>query len=94
MMRAVRWDGVIPQKYKATGAEFQPKPEMIKEIAAFVAENRNSNEPFDIVVGGSSSGKKGISEVRALEEAGATWWLEHTFDEKKIAKRIRQGPPK
>jgi hypothetical protein len=94
MMRAVRWDGVIPQKYKATGAEFQPKPEMIKEIAAFVAENRNSDEPFDIVVGGWSSGKKGISEVRALEEAGATWWLEHTFDEKKVAKRIRQGPPK
>ena len=94
MMRAVRWDGVIPQKYKPSASEFQPKPEMVREIVQFVVEQRGSADSFDIAVGGSSSGKNGMASVDAIEKAGATWWLEHVFDEKKVAKRIHQGPPR
>jgi hypothetical protein len=94
MMRAVRWDGVIPQKYKASPSEFQLKPETVREIVEFVVEQRGSAGSFDLVVGGSSSGKNGTASVDALEKAGATWWLEHVFDEKRVAKRIRQGPPR
>jgi len=94
MMRAVKWDGVIPQKYKASPSEFQLKPETVREIVEFVVEQRGSAGSFDVVVGGSSSGKNGTASVDALEKAGATWWLEHVFDEKRFAKRIRQGPPR
>jgi hypothetical protein len=95
MQRALKWDGIIPQKYKSME---RMTPGEVRELKQFVDENRSSNEPFDIVVGGTTPGgnrKRAAATVRQFEEAGATWWLESFMmaSWEKMAKRIKQGPP-
>jgi len=99
MRRALRWDGVIPQTYT-------PKPDDIRAIRKLAEEQHPLKTSFDIVVGGTSSGgkrKRTVDKVRPLAEAGATWWIEHTWadprdpEEKQMSKiraRIKQGPPR
>jgi alkanesulfonate monooxygenase SsuD/methylene tetrahydromethanopterin reductase-like flavin-dependent oxidoreductase (luciferase family) len=95
MQRALRWDGIIPQKYRSmerlTAAE-------VRKLKQFVDQHRSSSEPFDIVVGGTTPGanrKRAAKTVSAFEEAGATWWLESAMTSwDKLGKRIRQGPPR
>jgi hypothetical protein len=95
MQRALRWDGVIPQKYRSmermTVAE-------VRELKRFVDEHRSTNGPFDIVVGGTTPGanrKRAAKTASEFEEAGATWWLESAMTSPdKLGKRIRQGPPR
>ena len=95
MQRALRWDGIIPQRYKSMR---RLTPAEVRELKQYVDEHRSSSEPFDIVVGGTTPGanrKRAAKTVIAFEEAGATWWLESamtSFD--KLAKRIKQGPPR
>jgi len=94
MTRALRWDGIIPQKYKSmqrmTASE-------VKELKRYVDQNRSSEGPFDIVVSGTTPGgrsKKAISMIEPFVAAGATWWLESamTLSMEKLRKRIQQGP--
>jgi|SRR5580704_945252 alkanesulfonate monooxygenase SsuD/methylene tetrahydromethanopterin reductase-like flavin-dependent oxidoreductase (luciferase family) len=98
MRRAVSWDGAIMQKYGATPGD-KAKPEDVRALAEFARSRRTKKSPFDIVVGGSSTGKnrnRGRDEAAALREAGATWWLESFWsakDIKSIVRWIRQGPP-
>ena len=96
MERALRWDGIIPQKYKSmerlTSAEVQ-------QLKQFVDENRSSPDPFDIISGGQTPGgdrKRAANRVRPFAKAGATWWLESlmTSSWDKLRKRIKQGPPR
>ena len=95
MQRALRWDGIIPQKYKSME---RMTPAEVRELKQFVDEHRSSSEPFDIVVGGTTPGgnrKRAAKTVSAFEEAGATWWLESAMTSwDKLAKRIKQGPPR
>ena len=95
MERALRWDGIIPQKYKSME---RMTPAEVRELKQFVADHRSSTEPFDIVVGGTTPGgnrKRALATVRPFEDAGATWWLESfmTASPDKMHKRIKQGPP-
>jgi luciferase-like monooxygenase len=96
MERALRWDGIIPQKYKSmdrlTAAEVQ-------QLKQFVDQHREQTTPFDIVVGGQTPGgnrKQAMKKVGSFEKAGATWWLESlmTSSWDKLQKRIKQGPPR
>ncbi len=96
MQRALRWDGIIPQKYKSM--ERMTPPE-IRKLKQFVDERRSETTPFDIVVGGTTQGgnrKRAATTVRTFQEAGATWWLESlmTGSWDKLRKRITQGPPR
>jgi luciferase-like monooxygenase len=95
MERALRWDGIIPQKYKSME---RMKPGEVRELKQFVDEHRSSSAPFDIVVGGTTPGgnlKRAAKTVSAFEEAGATWWLESAMTSAdKLLKRIKQGPPR
>ena len=95
MRRAVSWDGIIPQKYKSME---RMTPAEVRQLKQFVDEHRSSNDPFDIVVGGTTPGgnrKRALATVRPFEDAGATWWLESfmTASSDKMHKRIKQGPP-
>lgn len=95
MRRALRWDGIIPQKYKSME---RMTPEEVLELKKFVDHHRSSSAPFDIVVGGTTPGgnrKRAATTVSAFEEAGATWWLESLMASScdKLRKRIKQGPP-
>lgn len=96
MHRALRWDGIIPQKYKSME---RLTPDEVRELKRFVDEHRSQTTPFDIVVGGTTLGgnqKRAANTVSAFAEAGATWWLESlmTSSWDKLRKRIKQGPPR
>ncbi|HXG94199.1 MAG TPA: LLM class flavin-dependent oxidoreductase [Blastocatellia bacterium] len=97
MRRALKYDGVIVQKYKA-GPSGIPDANLIREVRDYVFENHPQSDKFDIVAGGTTpakSKKRAIETVRPFAEAGATWWVESDWmgDEKKLRARIKQGPP-
>lgn len=97
MSRVLKWDGLIPQRYKGTPADVMP-PEQLQEVRDYVVKHRGAKKPFDIIFGGTSSGKnkkKAIQQVKPYLDAGATWWIESTwsFDSKKVIERMKQGPP-
>lgn len=96
MLRAARWDGIIPQKYKATAMD-RATPAEIREVKTYIDKHRRKKTPFDIVVGGQTPAgkrKRGLEIVRPFEEAGATWWLESVWSSMdKVRKRIKEGPP-
>ena len=96
MERALKWDGIIPQKYKSmsrmTAAE-------IKKLREYVDKHREQTSHFDIIAGGETSGtnrKQAAKKVAPYIRAGATWWLESkwTFSADEVRARIKQGPPR
>jgi alkanesulfonate monooxygenase SsuD/methylene tetrahydromethanopterin reductase-like flavin-dependent oxidoreductase (luciferase family) len=96
MERALRWDGIIPQKYKSMD---RMTPAEVQQLKQFVDQHREQTTPFDIVVGGQTPGgnrKQAMKKVGSFEKAGATWWLESlmTSSWDKLQKRIKQGPPR
>lgn len=96
MQRALRWDGIIPQKYRSMQRMTPPE---VKELKKYVDAHRVSKDPFDIVVGGTSpsaSRKKAVTMVRPFQDAGATWWLESSMSSSwdGLRKRIKLGPPR
>ncbi|MFY9609300.1 MAG: LLM class flavin-dependent oxidoreductase [Blastocatellia bacterium] len=96
MQRVLRWDGIIPQKYKATPMD-RATPSDVLAVKTYIEKHRRKKTPFDIIAGGQTSGgqrKRALEVVRPFEEAGATWWLESVWDAMdKVRKRIKQGPP-
>jgi hypothetical protein len=97
MKRAISWDGLIPQVYKADMG-YTITPDEIRSMNAFIAEHRTQSAPFDVIVGGSTPGKnrkKATAKVRPYAEAGGTWWLEYLWASvDKMRARIKQGPPR
>jgi alkanesulfonate monooxygenase SsuD/methylene tetrahydromethanopterin reductase-like flavin-dependent oxidoreductase (luciferase family) len=96
MQRALRWDGIIPQKYRSMS---RLTPDEIRAMKQFIDEQRTATTPFDIIAAGSTPGgnrKQAVKKVRPFAEAGATWWLESimTFSTDKLRARIKQGPPR
>ena len=96
MERAMRWDGIIPQKYKSMSRMTAPE---IREVKRYVDEHRKSGSSFDIISGGETSGINragALKKVRPYIKAGATWWLESkwTFSFDELRERVKQGPPR
>ncbi len=91
--RALRWDGIMPQTND---------PEAIRGLARRVAHaglTAADGSPFAIVVEGSTKtrGAKRFDRVRAVEDAGATWWVESDWTGstvRKLRERIEAGPPR
>jgi alkanesulfonate monooxygenase SsuD/methylene tetrahydromethanopterin reductase-like flavin-dependent oxidoreductase (luciferase family) len=74
--RAARWDGSCLYKHKT----HYMSPENVRALKDFVASQRGPSEPYDIAVGGMPRRQDWEEErayIRALAEAGATWWLEY-----------------
>jgi alkanesulfonate monooxygenase SsuD/methylene tetrahydromethanopterin reductase-like flavin-dependent oxidoreductase (luciferase family) len=101
MRRAARWDGAVPMM---TGA-WQGEPPLLDEVQALStfllrarADIGRADEPFDIVLGGSSP-DGAWPLLDELAELGVTWWDERMpFGElldraDPIRRRIDQGPP-
>jgi alkanesulfonate monooxygenase SsuD/methylene tetrahydromethanopterin reductase-like flavin-dependent oxidoreductase (luciferase family) len=99
--RAARWDGAM----LTTGSWDQPPtPEVVAGMHTYIHIHREEigrgDEPFELVVGGSTPGSaanaRGI--LGPLADAGATWWDE-TFPFDKLASfdavrlRVEEGPP-
>jgi len=96
MERALRWDGIIPQKYKSME---RMTPADVVALKQYVDEHRSEKTPFDIVIGGTTPArnrKQALKTVGEFAEAGATWWLESSMflSSDKLRKRIKQGPPR
>jgi alkanesulfonate monooxygenase SsuD/methylene tetrahydromethanopterin reductase-like flavin-dependent oxidoreductase (luciferase family) len=100
MQRALRWDGLIPNRLTPDGAQADVRPEDIREMRAYVDARRGPGIPYDIVVEGKTPGddaQRAAEIVRPWAEAGATWFNDAMWDESdqtRILARIRQGPPR
>ncbi len=106
MRRALRYDGVIPQRYKGTPASPPWTPEEVATLDKWMKEQDAEKKNFDICVGGSTATKekrKAVKKAEAYSQAGATWWLESFYGmpnkspveyAELVRARIRQGPPK
>ena len=94
LRRAPRWDGIVPQRKGG-----RVKPEDVPAIRER-ANRVRPGVPFDIVAEGVTPGDNPAAaqaQVRAWEEAGATWWVESLWSEHTSATvraRIRKGPPR
>ena len=94
--RAARWDGVFPIVERDS---FAIDPNELREILAYIAEFRQSDEPQDVVVHAESRGVADAdlrAGIDALTEAGATWWLQTVAPEEEfdaIKELIAAGPP-
>lgn len=101
MNRALRYDGLLATKVAGTAAEPGVTPEGIREIKAYVEENRPGTMPFDIVWEGETPGddpEVAAAIVRSFAEAGVTWWMEAPWsppnEPDNLRARIKQGPPR
>ncbi len=99
MRRALRWDGIVPQKSGGAGSEMTPAD--IAAMKALIDADCGDTTPFDIVSEGETPGddrERAAAIVRPFADAGATWWMEtrwlgnNTPDA--LRARLRQGPPR
>ena len=103
MSRVLQWDGLLPNKQNADGSPTAINPDDIREMKAYIAQNRTDQTPFDIITEGDTSDKDpeaAAAIIRPFAEAGATWWLETMWgspqrtDVDFLRERVKQGPPR
>jgi alkanesulfonate monooxygenase SsuD/methylene tetrahydromethanopterin reductase-like flavin-dependent oxidoreductase (luciferase family) len=95
--RAARYDGVM-----AISQDFgQPlSTDDVREIAELIVAHRDTDQPFEIGCGLSTSddAQADMARVQAYSEAGATWWIDSVFPAteplESARARIRRGPPR
>jgi len=95
LRRAARWDGVCPVHRDDSPMQ----PEEIREMLAYIVQQRTSGESFDVAVAGFVGNKtpdEATALLRNYAEAGITWWQEgflpnDTLED--IRQRIHLGPP-
>jgi alkanesulfonate monooxygenase SsuD/methylene tetrahydromethanopterin reductase-like flavin-dependent oxidoreductase (luciferase family) len=87
--RALRYDGIMPQT---------DDPAAIRELVAMIDRERPAEAgPIDIIVEGTTRDAADGDAVRALADAGATWWTEADWTGATVAslrRRIAAGPPR
>jgi alkanesulfonate monooxygenase SsuD/methylene tetrahydromethanopterin reductase-like flavin-dependent oxidoreductase (luciferase family) len=103
MLRALRYDGIIPTVSDAGGGMRNPTPEEIPRIKKYVDAKRSSKKPFEIVVEGRNLPDDEVKTreiVRPWAEAGATWYIATKWgamDKPKLLDefffRVKEGPP-
>jgi hypothetical protein len=95
--RAAKWDGVIPICPASENRAISSQE--VQDIAAYIIQHRETDNPFDIVVILWSEGEVyEKDEVLAYEQAGVTWWLEDLSTDRfssvgEVRNRLRKGPP-
>jgi len=79
MARALRYDGLLPNKLNADGTQGTVTPADIRAMADYAAAHRTDATPFDIISEGETPGDDATAAraiVAPFAEAGATWWME------------------
>ncbi len=74
--RAAQWDGVFPI---LSGTDPVSYPTQIREMMRFLLDHRESDDPFDVTVQGTTPGNdlmRAAEVVAEYAEAGVTWWQE------------------
>lgn len=105
--RAAEWDGVVPMRKGAQFGEYL-RPGDVREIVAYVQRHREGGSPFDVVIGGHTSGGDRVADKATMDElaeASATWWIEDLspwpfgwnwqgdWPFEAMRERVRRGPP-
>ncbi|MQA80084.1 MAG: LLM class flavin-dependent oxidoreductase, partial [Streptosporangiales bacterium] len=104
MRRAARWDGVIPL-LPGTETGQVPSPADVTRLVNYIADHRAEanvhDQPFDVVIGGTTTPTTAaVEHVARVADAGATWWDEqrpfddHVGELDPVLRRIEQGPPR
>ncbi|MFD6179136.1 MULTISPECIES: LLM class flavin-dependent oxidoreductase [unclassified Isoptericola] len=105
LRRTLRWDGIVAQVRGATPEEAEAGPDAVRELAAWIAEQRATDGDqgagtFDIVASGLLPDDRGAAreQARAMADAGATWFIDSWWDPaaatpEGLLDRARQGPP-
>ena len=102
--RAARWDGVFPGRLTLERRQaWTPRLwalEDVEEIIAYVRQHRTGDVPFDVVMGGYTSGVERAADaalVAPYDAAGVTWWIENLHSYRgpfeAMRARLRAGPP-
>lgn len=102
MQRVLRYDGLLPAVMGDDGKVrmTSPTPDEIRDMRAFVEENRTGTTLFDIIIEGQTPGddrQEAAAITRQWADIGATWWIEamwSTPELEQVLTRIRQGPPR
>ncbi len=91
MIRALRWDGLLPQ-VMVDGKGESASLEAVAKVRAEIGDR-----PYDIVIEGNGS----EHSPAAWADAGATWWIESMWDAMGRAEpglaaldRLHEGPPR
>jgi alkanesulfonate monooxygenase SsuD/methylene tetrahydromethanopterin reductase-like flavin-dependent oxidoreductase (luciferase family) len=91
MIRALRWNGLLPQ-VMVDGKGESASLEAVAKVRAEIGDR-----PYDIVIEGNGS----EHSPAAWADAGATWWIESMWDAMGRAEpvlvaldRLRDGPPR
>ena len=74
--RAAQWDGVFPI---LSGTDTESYPTQIREMMRLLLHHRESNDPFDVTVQGTTPGNDSMHAAEVVAEyaeAGVTWWQE------------------
>ncbi|HEX6800424.1 MAG TPA: LLM class flavin-dependent oxidoreductase [Ktedonobacterales bacterium] len=101
LARALRYDGILPDKLNPDGTREEMTPDDLRALAVYIAEHRTQTTPFDIIMEGETPGDEPATSaaiVRPWAEAGATWWNEARWgamgEPEIVRTRIQQGPPR
>ena len=101
LSRAARWDGIVVSDMSGASEDEKGTPQVIADVAAWMAEHREPSGPFEIVIEGLTSGADHAADRAMLEpmaQAGATWFIESRWEEDQsvdtVRERIRRGPPR
>jgi alkanesulfonate monooxygenase SsuD/methylene tetrahydromethanopterin reductase-like flavin-dependent oxidoreductase (luciferase family) len=101
LRRAARWDGSVMYKETHGGSWLDMMPDDVRGLKDFVERQRTASLPspipYEIAVGGrerAADWEQDRMYVRALAQAGATWWMEHIPpDEPDLVRaKIERGP--
>lgn len=85
--------------WKCGNPETPLGPDHIAAIKAWIAERREANTPFEIVIEGTTPGdnlEATLDRLQPLADAGATWWIESMWGDSTVddlKRRIEQDPP-
>jgi alkanesulfonate monooxygenase SsuD/methylene tetrahydromethanopterin reductase-like flavin-dependent oxidoreductase (luciferase family) len=102
MRRALRYDGLLPNKANPDGTMGRPDVEDVRAMRAYIDARRGGQGSYDIVVEGVTPGdpRQAGEVVRPWMDAGATWWIEADWNTLNgpdpagsTRQRILHGPP-
>ncbi len=101
LARALRYDGLLAEVLDERGQHRDATPGDFRAIRAYIAANRPTGDPFDLIAQGTTPGDDpaaAAAQVRPWSDAGATWWIEGMWDAMdqpaRVWQRVRQGPPR
>jgi alkanesulfonate monooxygenase SsuD/methylene tetrahydromethanopterin reductase-like flavin-dependent oxidoreductase (luciferase family) len=102
MQRALRYDGLLPNKMNPDGSIGALQVEDVRAMRAYVDARRPGQGAYDIIVEGVTPAdpREAGESVRPWAEASATWWIEADWNAlnspeavELTRRRIDQGPP-